>query len=486
MGGVVSAVTNIVSDAADAVGGIVESAGDLVEDAVDVVKDAGSFIDDTIIQPALDDPIKTAVTIAAVAYGGPAAASALGTSGTVGAMVAAGTTTAATTLADGGDIEDALKRGVITASAVGAGATAGTAIAGETGSAAAGNIARGTVGNVTGAALSGGDIDEALKTGLVMGGINEGVNTAYSGIKNAIGEFGISAPTVDMPEIGDQPGDFPTTGGSFGTVTAPGVADATQALLDYNAAYVAPPTVEVPETPTPEAPAIGDQPGDFPTEGSFGTPTAPGVAEQTQALLDQNAMTAVGVNPAEGDQPGDFPTEGGMGSPTAPGVKEATDRLLEYNAQYYNPESELEKKGKNIVKSALANELLGDGLMASRTGVRPQVDIDVKPVDTGEDLTGTTNVALKQVGAEDYELRRFANDAGQSMTISFRGGKPLAPIPFGYRQVEVIGKAEGGLIEGQETLDRRKTNMVKYAGIAAPKKKNKKKIAGKGLASKKS
>jgi hypothetical protein len=41
-------------------------------------------------------------------------------------------------------------------------------------------------------------------------------------------------------------------------------------------------------------PVIGDQPGDFPMEGSYGTPTAPGVKEATQKLLDYNAAYATG------------------------------------------------------------------------------------------------------------------------------------------------------------------------------------------------
>lgn len=39
---------------------------------------------------------------------------------------------------------------------------------------------------------------------------------------------------------------------------------------------------------------IGDQVGDFPTSGSFGSPTATGVKEAAQTLLNQNATTAAG------------------------------------------------------------------------------------------------------------------------------------------------------------------------------------------------
>lgn len=39
---------------------------------------------------------------------------------------------------------------------------------------------------------------------------------------------------------------------------------------------------------------IGDQAGDFPISGGFGSPTAPGVSNATQALLNSNATTAAG------------------------------------------------------------------------------------------------------------------------------------------------------------------------------------------------
>lgn len=49
---------------------------------------------------------------------------------------------------------------------------------------------------------------------------------------------------------------------------------------------------------TPEisnlATQIGDQAGDFPTTGGFGSPTAPGVQEAAKVLMDTNATTAAG------------------------------------------------------------------------------------------------------------------------------------------------------------------------------------------------
>ena len=63
----------------------------------------------------------------------------------------------------------------------------------------------------------------------------------------------------------------------------------------------------------------------------------------SQAAIAQN-LAATGLNayqasqaaalPVIGDQPGDYPMTGGYGNPTAPGVKEATQKLLDYNAAY--------------------------------------------------------------------------------------------------------------------------------------------------------
>lgn len=84
-------------------GGAVES---IVEPVVDVVEDAGSWIDDNVIQPVLDDPIETAATVAAYYVGGP---------------IAAGATKTAFALEEGKDLDQALKEGATTAAVAYAG-----------------------------------------------------------------------------------------------------------------------------------------------------------------------------------------------------------------------------------------------------------------------------------------------------------------------------------------------------------------------------
>lgn len=164
MGGAVSSVVEVVSDA--------------VSDVGDVVSDAGSWIDDNVIQPIKDDPINSAIKIGAYYFGGP---------------IAGSLATAGITAAQGGDLEDIAKSAATSYVAGQAGAQVGGAVggtvAGETGSTIAGNIAGGAAGGAaagaTGSALSGGNVGQGFLTGLLTGGVNSGVNTAGNAISNA-------------------------------------------------------------------------------------------------------------------------------------------------------------------------------------------------------------------------------------------------------------------------------------------------------------
>jgi regulator of replication initiation timing len=186
MGGAVSSVVNVVSD--------------VVGSAVDVVSDVGSFIDDNVIQPALDDPLKTAATIGAIAVGGPAVAGALGTSAATGAAIAGGAVSAGSALASGASLEDALKSGAIGATAGSVGGQAAGAVGAETGSQLAAGIAGGAAAGGTGAALTGNSIEQGLLTGAASGGITAGVNTAFDTAANLL-----SGSTTDstLPPVVD-------------------------------------------------------------------------------------------------------------------------------------------------------------------------------------------------------------------------------------------------------------------------------------------
>ena len=144
-----------------AVSSVVELVDDAIDDTVEIVSDAGSFIDDAVIQPALDDPIKTAATVAAISTGNAYLVPAIN---------------AGSTVAQGGSLEDAaLSAGT---SYVGGqvGGAVGGAVAGETGSQALGQVAGSAAAGGTGAALTGGDIGQGLLSGGLSGGISSGVN----------------------------------------------------------------------------------------------------------------------------------------------------------------------------------------------------------------------------------------------------------------------------------------------------------------------
>ena len=105
----------------DVVGGVVEAVGDVVESVGDVISEVGQAVDKYVIQPILDDPLTAIATVAAAAYLGPAAASMFGTSGAVGAGLAAAAGNTAAGLAQGESFDEAIKGGAIAGLTVGAG-----------------------------------------------------------------------------------------------------------------------------------------------------------------------------------------------------------------------------------------------------------------------------------------------------------------------------------------------------------------------------
>lgn len=162
----------------DFVGDVVGGVGDLVEGAVDAIGDAGSWIDDNVIQPVLDDPLNSAIKLGAYAFGGPIAGTAA---------------TAAISAAQGNDFGDIAKSAATSyvAGQIGGGVAGevGGVVAEGTGSSLAGNLAAGAAGGAaSGAAgqlISGGNVGQGFLTGLLGGGITSGVNQGANAISNA-------------------------------------------------------------------------------------------------------------------------------------------------------------------------------------------------------------------------------------------------------------------------------------------------------------
>lgn len=181
-----------------------------------------------------------------------------------------------------------------------------------------------------------------------------------------------------------------------------------------------------------------------------------------------------------------------VASMTASGVGEkavAQNLAASYSAnEMYTPpptpDTGLEKAGKRLASETISKSILNevmpssgtmpDGFLTFRTRSRYSPTDDMT-----EDLTGFGKVALTEVAPAKYDLKRFVNAEGQSTMIPFKDDEPQAPIPSGFKEVETIGAAEGGLIS---------TTMVKYSKkpLLAPRKKvtKPKKTASKGLASK--
>jgi hypothetical protein len=145
-----------------AVSSVVELVDDAIDDTVEIVSDAGSFIDDAVIQPALDDPIKTAATVAAISTGNAYLVPAIN---------------AGATVAQGGSLEDAAISAGTSYVGGQVGGAVGGAVAGETGSQVLGQVAGSAAAGGTGAALTGGDIGQGLLSGGLSGGISSGVGT---------------------------------------------------------------------------------------------------------------------------------------------------------------------------------------------------------------------------------------------------------------------------------------------------------------------
>ncbi len=279
MGAVASFVGDVVGDVVETVGDV---AGSVVEAASDAVEDVAETVGDTV-QAAIDDPIGTMASVAAIAtqqyYLLPA--------------ISAGKV-----VANGGDLDDALKAAAITYVAGEVGGMAGDQVstaanyatdlgsqqtamlaaqnAGMGMGTTLGGAASAAVGAGTGALLSGGDVGQAVLSGLAGYGSRLGMNLGTNALGQVVNEVGdVIADSYEQlqgmlgDEYGDQPGDFP-----------------------LNAEELAAADLELGGMPSYNM--VGDQEGDFPT-------TPEDLAREDQMLAD------MGVVPEYGDQEGDFP-----------------------------------------------------------------------------------------------------------------------------------------------------------------------------------
>jgi len=241
-GGFVSAITDPISDVLGTSGGGGGLLG-AVEDVGGFIGDAGEVIDKNVLQPALQDPVGTAVKIGAIA----AAPATGGTS-----LYAIPAYTATKAIAAGVPIEDVAKMAAISAAATAAGVSVadyvgtlaefGTEIGSQqtamlaaqnagigTGGAlstAVGQVAGGAASGAIGAAATGRDPVTGLLTGATNAAIGQGVNygvdaganlfkgsTGMDGLFNTTGEDfnmgGIFSGTGEDFNMGGNPNIIP-------------------------------------------------------------------------------------------------------------------------------------------------------------------------------------------------------------------------------------------------------------------------------------
>jgi len=152
------AVGDVVEGVGDAVGDLVQGVGNVIEDVADTISDVGSWIDDNVIQPTLDDPLKTVATIAAVATGNVQLIPYIN---------------AADVAIKGGDIEDIGKAYIVSEIGAGVGQQVGNSVFQETGSRIAASAASGATRSAIGAAGAGGDPLAAAIIGGATGATGE-------------------------------------------------------------------------------------------------------------------------------------------------------------------------------------------------------------------------------------------------------------------------------------------------------------------------
>lgn len=331
---------------------------------VSAIGDAVDFVADTVgdvVQGALDDPIGTIAKVAAVA---------------TGQFELLPVISAADTLAHGGDLGDAIKSGAITYAAGEVGGWAGDQVSAATnygtelGSAQTaqlaaqdagmgmtntlGGLTKAVTGSATGAALSGGDINQAILGGLAGYGAGLTLNAAGQVI-NAAGD--VIADSYDQfmaDQTADQPGDYPTTPEEL-------------AAADTELGGI------------PSAGMVGDQPGDYPQTaeelaaadaqlGALPVDTADQAGDYPQTNADlQLENELMGQT---GDQPGDYdttPEEVASSEETLasmPGVQEAATA---------NPD--VAKALKDYASGAFKNQLINN-LMRGSSNYRPSFGIN--------------------------------------------------------------------------------------------------------------
>ena len=180
----------------------------------------------------------------------------------------------------GGSIEDAFKAGATSYAAGTIGGAVAKPVAGVTGSTIAASTAGGAAAGGTAALIRGDSVGTGLLTGAAGGAIAGGVSSAVDAGAGLLS--------------GNTGGETIADAGADNTIAEAG-ADETIAQTGAETTGTEGNTMDDFEPSTflseftDDDYNYGDQEGDYPTEGNYGNPLAPGVSEAVQNFFDTNA-----------------------------------------------------------------------------------------------------------------------------------------------------------------------------------------------------
>lgn len=374
--------------AVDFVGDFFGGVADVVGDVFDAVGDAGKWIDDNVLQPMLDDPVKTVLSIAAVATGNPQLVPYIN---------------AADAAAKGGDIMDIGKAYAVSYAAGKAGAYVGAEVAGQTGSETAGSIAKGAVKGATSAAFSGGD----PVTGALTGGGTAAAGEAVSAVGDA---FKSEGPNIEI---------------RGGEIPYPIDRELQRQMLGTRITPSTPGEGFDPFAKSSPGLQVDTFPADAPTADYSLVASPPTVSPYSEQ--DQSYEIAP-AKPTTGTGEIDY------------GVDSSIIELMPGPDQDYDWEgvgNYILKEGQNALGQTLINKLLGtsptDVQRRRVAGTGANIPSAYTDMESGAD----PSVALPEVAVSKYELKTFSNDAGNTMNIPFKDDKPQIPIPPGYVEIKM-------------------------------------------------
>lgn len=468
MGGVAKAVESAVSS----VGSAVESVGKVAEDVgkgvTNAIDDAGTWIDKSVIQPVKENPIETAVMIAAVTFGGPvvagylsSAAIATGTAAaTLGTAIATGTAAAGITAAKGGSTEDILKAAAVGGGAGAVGGGVGQYVGGATGSAVAGRVAGASAAGATGAVATGRDPLQGAAIGAISAGVAEGVRIGVgeglSYLNSTVGDYNASATSTPAPKTYEFGIDYsnpsapaqgldPTlpaggTDANFGTTSSP----------NYGSFGITPPQAAV-STP------LGGDYGNIQTEAG-----QKGISKEFG--IDPNSEGGIGIkyDPSS-------PSTYGQIDPSLPigGLPSTYVMGSETNSL----QRQLEKTASKVLTKEILEGIYGTaGGMTASSLLRRRGSGGVSGEDEFYDDATSQTGNLAPISQAKYELKKFGKETGETQLIPFKDNEPQSPIPPGYEEIETVGAAKGGFIKKKSVVKSQKKKVATTRkGLAARK-----------------